>query len=42
MYNFVSKYEGCKNCTLIVPNCKNCTNKELCNLCNEGYILYEN
>ena len=27
MYNFVNKYEGCRDCTLIVPNCKNCTNK---------------
>lgn len=42
MYNFVSKYQGCKDCSFKVPNCKNCTNKELCNECNEGYILYNN
>ena len=42
MYNFVNKYEGCKDCSLLVKNCKDCANKTSCNSCNEGYILYNN
>lgn len=42
MYDFVSKYVGCRDCTLVVQNCKNCTNKTTCNECNEGYIFHDN
>lgn len=31
----------CINCSLLIPNCYNCSDESLCLSCNEGFALQE-